>query len=215
MKTEAYYAKLRAALIEELRIKGQVIDEAVLKAISLVPRHHFVPKELCDRAYENTALPIGKGQTISQPYIVAAMTAALCQGRKLDSVLEIGTGTGYQAAVLSSIVKTVYSVERIETLAIEAEKRLKNLSVKNVQIEVADGFLGWQKFAPYQGILVTASPEKIPPELLLQLADEGVMVIPVGEPGDQRLVRLTRRKDHIQQEFLEFVRFVPLLPGTE
>lgn len=186
-----------------------ITDEATLKALRATPRHKFVPKDLQQSAYEDNPLPIGYGQTISQPYIVAYMTEQLDLEPHFR-VLEIGCGSGYQAAVLSNIVKEVFTVEVIPELAAEAEKRLQTLGYKNVQVKCGDGFYGWAAAAPFDRIIVTAAVEAIPPPLIQQLKDGGRMIIPVGSlSGIQRMVLITKKEDGVQTEDKIAVRFVP------
>jgi protein-L-isoaspartate(D-aspartate) O-methyltransferase len=209
-------ARTRERLIERLKAEG-IKNAAVLERMRAVPRHLFVDEALASRAYEDTALPIGFGQTISQPYIVAAMTIALIEGagKKLTRVLEIGTGCGYQTAVLAPFVQHVYSVERIQQLVQRARSILAELRVSNVSLRHADGWHGWRSQAPFQGILAAAAPEMVPPELLDQLDDGGRLVIPIGARGKQTLLRLTRVGDELKREELLPVSFVPFVEGTE
>ncbi|HLF10844.1 MAG TPA: protein-L-isoaspartate(D-aspartate) O-methyltransferase [Gammaproteobacteria bacterium] len=211
-------ARTRERLIERLKIEG-VKSQAVLDRIRAVPRHLFVDEALASRTYEDTALPIGFGQTISQPYIVAVMTEALIEGlpagKKLTKVLEIGTGCGYQTAVLASFAQHVYSVERIQPLLQRARGKLTQLQISNVSLRHADGWHGWRSQAPFQGILVAAAPREIPPELLEQLDDGGRMVIPIGARGRQRLISVTRDGSELHQHELIQVSFVPFVEGTE
>jgi protein-L-isoaspartate(D-aspartate) O-methyltransferase len=209
-------ARTRERLVERLKADG-IKNLAVLERIRAVPRHLFVDEALASRAYEDTALPIGFGQTISQPYIVAAMTGALIEGttKKLTRVLEIGTGCGYQTAVLAPFVQHVYSVERIAPLLQRARSMLAELRVSNVSLRHADGFHGWRSQAPFQGILAAAAPEVIPPELLDQLDEGGRLVIPIGARGQQTLVRVTRHGNELEREELLPVSFVPFVEGTE
>lgn len=207
-------ARTRDRLVERLKAEG-IENAAVLERIRSVPRHLFVDEALASRAYENTALPIGFGQTISQPYIVAAMTEALIEGgKKLTRVLEIGTGCGYQTAVLAPFVQHVYSVERIAPLLNRARATLAQLKIANVSLRHADGWHGWRSQAPFQGILVAAAPEIVPPELCEQLDEGGRLVIPVGAHGRQMLVRVTRVGDELKREQLLPVSFVPFVEGT-
>jgi protein-L-isoaspartate(D-aspartate) O-methyltransferase len=185
----------------------------VLNQIRNVPRHLFVDEALASRAYEDTALPIGHGQTISQPYVVAKMTEALLDGFEGETVLEIGTGCGYQTAVLSPLVKKIYSVERIPELLRKTKQRLRQLDIYNVQFRPGDGWEGWPKYAPYDGIIVAAAANVIPEKLLDQLAPGGRLVMPVGAPGYQELTLVTRMDDHFEQQSLGGVSFVPLVPG--
>jgi len=209
-------ARTRERLVERLKDEG-IRNAAVLERIRAVPRHLFVDEALASRAYEDTALPIGFGQTISQPYIVAAMTHALIEGttKKLTRVLEIGTGCGYQTAVLAPFVQHVYSVERIAPLQQRARAILAELRVSNVSLRHADGWHGWRSQAPFQGILAAAAPEIVPPELLDQLDEGGRLVIPIGARGQQMLVRVTRHGNELDREELLPVSFVPFVEGTE
>jgi protein-L-isoaspartate(D-aspartate) O-methyltransferase len=206
-------ARTRERLVQRLREQG-IADLAVLDRIRNVPRHIFVDEALGSRAYEDTALPIGFGQTISQPYIVARMTEALLEGGPLENVLEIGTGCGYQTAVLAPLVERLYTIERIEPLSARARQRLKELGIRNVRYRHGDGSLGWPAHAPYDGILAAAAPLTVPQALLKQLADGGRLVVPVGPEGEQELMRFTRRDDKFEQRALGAVAFVPLLGGT-
>jgi len=203
-------ARTRERLLQQLRDEG-IRDERVLQALRDVPRHLFIDEALASRAYENTALPIGYGQTISQPYVVARMTEALLAGRRLHRVLEIGTGSGYQAAVLAGLVDEVYTVERLEPLMKQARKRLRELGYRNVHVKLSAVGIGWPQHAPYDGILVAAAPVELPAALLEQLAPGGFLVAPVGGPAMQEL-RLVRRTDEgFTHERLEWVNFVPLI----
>jgi protein-L-isoaspartate(D-aspartate) O-methyltransferase len=208
-------ARTRERLIERLKNEG-IRNLAVLDRIRAVPRHLFVDEALASRAYEDTALPIGFGQTISQPYVVAAMTEALLEGgKKLIKVLEVGTGCGYQTAVLAPFVQHIYSVERIQPLQLRARAMLAELKIMNVSLRHADGWHGWRSQAPFHGIIVAAAPEEIPPELLEQLDDGGRMIIPIGGRGRQNLMRVTRDGDELHREELLPVSFVPFVEGTE
>ncbi len=194
--------------------RGGVSDRRVLEVIETLPREAFVPESFRDRAYENTALPIADGQTISQPQTVAFMTQALEVGPRLK-VLEIGTGSGYQAAVLSRLCRRVYSVERYRTLLREAEARFAALGISNITTRHGDGHKGWVEQAPFDRIIVTAAAPQVPPVLVDQLAEGGVMVIPVGEEaGEQRLLRLRRTAEGVAEEDLIHTKFVPLVPGV-
>lgn len=197
------------ALISELRHAG-IADERVLAAIGGVPRDRFVPSEHQGQAWKNVALPIGEGQTISQPYVVALMSSAL-KLRGHESVLEIGTGSGYGAAVLARLARQVTSLERHVSLARAARARLAELGVDNVRIHVADGTRGWPAGAPYEGIVVTAGAPAPPPRLVESLAPGGRLVIPIGPLGDQRLITVQRRGDGQVVTELGPVRFVPLI----
>jgi protein-L-isoaspartate(D-aspartate) O-methyltransferase len=210
-------ARTRDRLVQRLREQG-IANLAVLDRIRNVPRHIFVDEALGSRAYEDTALPIGFGQTISQPYIVARMTESLLEGApaggSLDNVLEVGTGCGYQTAVLAPLVTHLYTIERIEPLLARARERLKELGVRNVRFRHGDGSLGWKAHAPYDGILVAAAPLTVPDALLKQLKVGGRLIVPLGPEGEQELVRFTRREQRIERESLGAVAFVPLLGGT-
>lgn len=203
--------RTRMRLITRLREAG-IADERVLQAMSDTPRHIFLDEALAHRAYEDTSLPIGYSQTLSQPYIVARMTAALMrhQPRK---VLELGTGSGYQTAILARLTDQVFSVERIKPLQDRARDRLRQLGLRNAILKHADGGMGWPDQGPFDGIIITAAPREIPQELKEQLADGGVIVAPVGEEV-QMLVELVRRGDRFETIELEPVRFVPLLGGV-
>jgi len=205
-------ARTRDRLVARLRAHG-IRSEAVLNQIRNVPRHLFVDEALASRAYEDTALPIGHGQTISQPYVVARMSEALLEGLVGGRVLEIGTGCGYQTAVLAPLVKKIYSVERIPELLRKARQRLRELDIYNVQFRPGDGWEGWPKYAPYDGIIVAAAAPVVPEKLLEQLAPGGRLVMPVGAPGYQELTVVTRRDDHFEQSSLGGVSFVPLVQG--
>jgi len=199
-------------LIMELRSQG-ISDTEVLSAMERVPRELFVPEAFQDQAYENIALPIGAGQTISQPKIVAEMTSALELGPRLK-VLEVGTGSGYQAAVLAHLCRRLYTVERHRTLADEAETRFAQLRLGNIVIQVGDGSEGWPAQAPFDRIIVTAQAVMLPDILLAQLREGGVMILPIVEKGQgQKVVRLRRTEKGIERETLMDARFVPLLDG--
>jgi len=206
-------ARTRDRLVQRLREQG-IANLAVLDRIRNVPRHIFVDEALGSRAYEDTALPIGFGQTISQPYIVARMTEALLDGGPADKVLEVGTGCGYQSAVLAPLVTQLYTIERIEPLLARARERLKELGIRNVRFRHGDGTLGWKAQAPFDGILVAAAPLTVPEPLLRQLKVGGRLIVPLGPEGEQQLVRLTRREQRVERELLGPVAFVPLLAGT-
>jgi len=206
-------ARTRDRLVQRLKDQG-IRSDAVLGRIRNVPRHLFVDEALASRAYEDTALPIGHGQTISQPYVVARMTEALLDGFTGETVLEIGTGCGYQTAVLAPLVKRIYSVERVPELLRKTRQRLRELDIYNVQFRPGDGWKGWPKYAPYDGIIVAAAAPVVPEKLLEQLAPGGRLVIPVGPAGRQELMLVTRRNDHFEQQSLGAVSFVPLVPGN-
>ena len=205
--------RTRDRLIQRLREEG-IRDERVLESISNVPRHLFIDEALASRAYEDTALPIGHGQTISQPYIVALMTQTLLAGKRPHKVLEVGTGSGYQTAVLASLVDELYSVERIEPLMKLARTRLREIGYRNINIKLSDGSEGWAEHAPYDGIVVTAAAFEVPPPLLQQLAVGGRLVIPVGGPAMQELLLVQHTDKGFSQERLELVNFVPLVKNV-
>jgi protein-L-isoaspartate(D-aspartate) O-methyltransferase len=205
-------ARTRDRLIARLREQG-ITHPLVLERIRSVPRHVFMDEALASRAYEDTALPIGHGQTISQPYVVARMTQALIEGAAPRKVLEVGTGCGYQTAVLAPLVTTVYSVERIAALQLRARRVLRDLRIGNVFMRHGDGFEGWPPYAPYDGILVAAAAMAVPPALLDQLGNGGRLIMPVGPDREQRLMRITRRGDSFEREVLGPATFVPLLQG--
>ncbi|RVT46072.1 protein-L-isoaspartate(D-aspartate) O-methyltransferase [Rheinheimera sediminis] len=200
-----------AVLAQKLQQDG-IQDSRVLAAIAQTPRHLFVEAVLAHKAYENTALPIGQGQTISQPYIVAKMTELLLQSQQCQKVLEIGTGSGYQTAVLARLFSQVCSVERIKSLQFQAKRRLQQLDLHNVSMKHGDGWLGWATKAPFDCIIVTAAPHQVPQALLQQLDEGGILVIPVGAQ-EQVLRVFTRVGDTFEQKDVEAVRFVPLVPG--
>jgi protein-L-isoaspartate(D-aspartate) O-methyltransferase len=206
-------ARTRDRLVQRLREQG-IASLAVLDRIRNVPRHIFVDEALGSRAYEDTALPIGFGQTISQPFIVARMTEALLEGGPLVSVLEVGTGCGYQTAVLAPLVDRIYTIERIEPLVTRAKERIKELGIRNVRFRHGDGSQGWKSHAPFDGILVAAAPLVVPEELIKQLKVGGRLLVPVGPEGEQELIRFTRREQRVERESLGAVAFVPLLGGT-
>lgn len=205
--------RARDRLVERLRAAG-IADRRVLDVIRAVPRHLFVDEALASRAYEDTALPIGLAQTISQPYVVARMTEAVLRSGIPGKVLEIGTGSGYQAAVLAQIVPEVYTVERIEELLRQARRRFRQLGYRNIRSKHDDGNLGWAAHAPFDAILVTAGGEQLDPELLEQVAVGGVIVAPLGSPGGQSLIRMERTAEGWVRENLGAVSFVPLLRGV-
>ncbi len=208
-------ARTRERLVQRLGETG-INNSAVLERIRSVPRHLFVDEALASRAYEDSALPIGQGQTISQPWIVALMTQALVTdvSEPLKKVLEVGTGCGYQTAVLSPFVRQVFTIERIATLQQAARTRLNELGFKNVRYRHGDGFQGWPGQAPFDGIIVAAAPAEVPTVLLEQLKVGGRLIIPVGPAGQQDLVRYTRTPDGFDREQLSRVSFVPLVEGT-
>jgi len=202
----------RDRLVERLRSKD-IRDERVLKAIAAIPRHEFVDEALSSRAYEDTALPIGLSQTISQPWVVARMTEAILDGGTPQKVLEVGTGSGYQAAILACLVPQVFTVERIEELLKLARRRFHRLGLNNIYTRYADGHLGWPSQAPFDGIIVTAASMGIPQELIQQLRVGGILVAPVERAGMQRLMAIRRTEEGYDQEDLGGVIFVPMLSG--
>lgn len=204
--------RTRERMVARIREHG-VKNQAVLDAMLETPRHIFVEEALTSRAYDDMPLPIGFNQTISQPYIVARMTELLLEKGPREKVLEIGTGSGYQTAILAQLVKTVYTVERIYPLQQRARRCLQDLHLRNVRMKHSDGGWGWEDYAPYDGILVAAAPLEIPQPLLEQLAPGGALVIPVGDSRAQILHRIVRTESGYQTEKLEPVIFVPLLSG--
>lgn len=206
--------RTRERMVQRLYEEG-LSNAQVLEVIRSTPRHLFVDEALSHRAYEDTALPIGQNQTISQPYIVGRMTELLLAAGPLDKVLEIGTGSGYQTAVLAQLVERVFSVERIQALQEKAKEKLQALNIRNVVYRWGDGWQGWNAMGPYNGILVTAGASDVPQALLDQLAIGGRMVIPVGVDGAQQLLLIVRTETGYTREVLDAVRFVPLLTGTQ
>ena len=205
--------RTRDRLIDRLRAKG-IKNTQVLEAMRSLPRHLFVDEALASRAYEDDALPIGHKQTISQPYIVARMTVALLSDGVPKKVLEVGTGSGYQAALLAQLVEDVYTVERIKPLYQETKKLLAKLGFRNVHCKLSDGTWGWESYAPYDAIIVTAAAPEIPDSLIEQLIMGGHLIIPVGgQEGAQQLLTLKRTPEGVIQEKLEDVLFVPLVSG--
>ena len=207
--------RTRERLIQRLLEQG-IKSQQVMDVIRVTPRHLFLDEALSHRAYEDTALPIGHKQTLSQPYIVARMTELLLSRGPLDKVLEIGTGSGYQTAVLAQLVGRIYSVERIKPLLTRSRELLRRLGHRNVTVALSDGGFGWSDHAPYDGIISTAAPQTLPEDLLRQLAPDGILVIPVGPDGKQDLRVITRDGDssNFSEEVIEPVRFVPLLSGV-
>ncbi len=205
--------RARQRLVDRLHSQG-IADERVLEVLLETPRHLFIDEALASRAYEDTALPIGFGQTISQPYIVARMTEVLRAGGALDKVLEIGTGSGYQAAVLAALAARVYSVERISRLLEQARQRIRVLGYANVRLKYDDGTIGWTRYAPYNGIMVTAAAEQVPTDLLEQLTIGGRLLAPVGNGTEQELLLVQRRAFGFERSMLGPVSFVPLLGGV-
>jgi protein-L-isoaspartate(D-aspartate) O-methyltransferase len=205
--------RTRVRMVERLRKEG-ITDETVLAAIGMVPRHVFVEEALATRAYEDTALPIGFSQTISQPYVVALMIQALRAGRELGKVLEVGTGCGYQAAVLAQLASEVYSIERIAPLLAKARANLRPLRLSNVRLKHADGNLGLPEAAPFDSIILAAAARQVPQALLLQLAPGGRMILPFGT-SEQVLRLVERTRSGYSETTLDAVRFVPMLMGVE
>ena len=205
--------RTRDRLVARLREAG-IQDDRVLEVMRATPRHIFVDEALASRAYEDSSLPIGFGQTISQPFIVARMTEVLLKDFSPNRVLEVGTGSGYQTAVLAQLVPEVYTVERIAGLQEQARQRLaRQLKLTNIRYKHSDGNWGWKQYAPYDGILVTAAPEEVPQELFNQLAEGGRLVIPSGPNGQQQLRVYRREGDSMKESVLGTVSFVPLLTG--
>ena len=204
--------RTRERLIQRLYEEG-LSNARVLEAIRRTPRHLFVDEALAHRAYEDTALPIGHNQTISQPYMVARMSELLLAAGPLDKVLEIGTGSGYQTAILAQVVERVFSVERIQVLQDRAKERMAQLNLRNVVFRWGDGWEGWSALAPYNGIIVTAAAAEVPQALLDQLAPNGRLVIPVGAGAEQELLLIVREEHGFSRHVLDAVRFVPLLNG--
>jgi len=203
--------KMLADIMVEYQIKDRgVVDKDVIRVMKNTPRHLFVPKEFIDESYNDYPLPIGEEQTISQPYIVALMTELL-ELEYADNVLEIGTGSGYQLAVLSQLVDFCYSIEIKESLATNARKKMNSLGYENVKIKFGDGYQGWKEYAPFDKIILTAAPVEIPPELIKQLKDGGLMVLPVGGKNNQELIVLRKKGKELIKEHIIPVRFVPMI----
>ncbi|OMH39222.1 protein-L-isoaspartate(D-aspartate) O-methyltransferase [Motiliproteus sp. MSK22-1] len=205
--------RTRDRLINRLVDSG-IEDQRVLEVIRQMPRHLFIDEALSHKAYEDTALPIGYNQTISQPYTVAKMTETLLDGGELNRVLEIGTGSGYQTAVLSCLVKKIFSVERIQPLQEKARARIKRLKMHNVQFKHADGGFGWPEKGPFDGIICAAAPEEIPPELFEQMAVGGRLIIPVGGKAQELRLVIRQSETEYTQSVLEEAKFVPMLSGS-
>jgi protein-L-isoaspartate(D-aspartate) O-methyltransferase len=198
-------------LAQKIRVEG-IEDENVLNAIALSPRHIFIPEILAHKAYDNTALPIGQGQTISQPYIVAKMTELLLANGRPKNILEIGTGSGYQTSILAQLIDNVFTVERIKSLQHQAKRCLRAMDLHNVKMKHGDGWKGWASKGPFEAIIVTAAPTQVPVALLEQLVDGGCLVVPVGE-SQQVLKVITKQGDNFKEKQIEIVRFVPLVAG--
>ena len=206
--------RTRQRLVNRLTEEG-ITNQAVLNTIASTPRHLFVDEAISHRAYEDTALPIGRGQTISQPYVVARMTELLLKFEGINRILEIGTGSGYQTAILAQMFREIYSIERIQALQQKAKRQLRQLGISNVKYHYGDGFAGWPTDERFDGIIVTAAPPNVPQALLQQLNEGGVLIIPVGEQHtDQTLQLIQRHGDEYEYHDLEKVRFVPLLAGS-
>ena len=204
--------RTRDRLVGRLREQG-IVDEKVLGQISTLPRHIFIDEALAHRAYEDTALPIGNNQTISQPFIVALMTQLLTEVPR-KKVLEVGTGSGYQTALLARLCERVYSIERIQALMPRARERLSALSLRNIQMRHGDGYAGWAESGPFDGILVTAAPPTMPEQLLEQLAEGGRLIVPVGDGNEQDLRVIDRTGDGFTESVHDRVKFVPLVGGV-
>jgi protein-L-isoaspartate(D-aspartate) O-methyltransferase len=204
--------RARDRMVDRLRSEGGIRDQKVLNALRVLPRHLFIEEALSSRAYEDTALPIGKGQTISQPWVVARMTEALIEHGMPKKVLEIGTGSGYQGSVLANLGMEVYTVERIEELLRNARRRFRNLGL-NIRSKHVDGHVGWAEYAPFDAIIVTAGAAAIVPELLDQLNEGGTLIAPVGGASVQKLLRIRKTAEGLQQDDLGNVVFVPLVNG--
>jgi len=206
--TQDKFQKLREQMVVEQLMSRDIKDERVLAAMRKVPRHAFIPDNYLDMAYNDTPLPIGSDQTISQPYIVAYMTEQICPTRQ-DTVLEIGTGSGYQAAVLAELSSLVCTIEIVPELGEQAQKILQELGYQNIKVKIGDGYYGWPEFAPFDAIILTAAPKQIPATLLQQLKSGGRLIAPIGDEY-QELVLITRKGDEYKQKRLIPVRFVPM-----
>ena len=207
--------KMLANEMVEYQIEDRgVKDKNVIQVMKNTPRHLFVPQEFIYESYNDRPIPIGEDQTISQPYIVALMTELL-QLEHSDNVLEIGTGSGYQLAVLSQLIDFCYSIEIKESLATNARKKLNSLGYNNVKIKFGDGYQGWKEYAPFDKIIITAAPKEIPPELIKQLKDGGLMVLPVGESYNQQLIVIEKNGNELKKENIIPVRFVPMIHKDE
>ena len=211
-RTEEDYTRLRKEMVEHQLKRRGIHDTKVLEAFMKVPRHIFVPVEYRDQSYDDTPLPIGYNQTISQPFIAAFMTEVLKPDKSMK-VLEIGTGSGYQAAILALLCKEVYSVEIIDSLAVQARKTLEKEGFKNIRIKTGDGYLGWQEYAPFDAIIVTCAPADIPKALADQLAEGGRMIIPTGGSYNQKLYLIEKINGQIRQKETLRVLFVPMIHG--
>jgi len=207
-------ARTRDRLVQRLREQG-ISNEMVLEQIRSVPRHLFMDEALASRAYEDTALPIGHGQTISQPFVVALMTQALLEDGKPGKVLEVGSGCGYQTAILAPLVGRLFAIERLAPLLARSRKTIATLRINGVRFRLGDGWQGWPSEAPFDAILVAAAPPRIPEALLEQLGEGGRLIIPVGGSGRQELLKITRRGSTFEQQSLGAVSFVPLVGGSD
>lgn len=212
-KTEEEYAKLREKMVDEQIVSRGIRDQKVLEAMRKVPRHKFVSESQLEYAYSDSPLPIGYNQTISQPYIVALMTKCL-KLSDMSKVLEIGTGSGYQAAILAEIAKIVYSMEIVEELALSASRLFDELGYKNIEVKHGNGYLGWPEYAPFNRIIITAAPKRIPQNLVDQLELDGRMIVPVGD-FYQELILVTKTEKEINQKNITGVRFVPMVGENE
>jgi protein-L-isoaspartate(D-aspartate) O-methyltransferase len=206
---ESRFTVARKIMVEEQLLGRDITNARLLAVMRKVPRHEFVPQRIRDQAYDDSPLPIGHGQTISQPYVVAFMTEKL-EPQATDRVLEVGTGSGYQAAVLAELVKEVYTIEIVGPLARRAEAGLKRLGCTNVHVRAGDGYQGWPEAAPFDAIIVTCAPEAVPQPLIAQLKDGGRMIIPVGPMGNQQLVLLRKEGGRLEKHAVLPVRFVPM-----
>ena len=202
----------RNRLVSKLRDMG-IKNEKVLNIVAETPRHIFIEEALATKAYENSALPIGFGQTISQPYIVALMTQVLIESGEMKKVLEIGFGSGYQTAILSRVSDQVFGVERLSSLVEKAREKIWDLKINNIHLRHGDGILGWEHHSPFDAILVAAAPSFVPKELLNQLGEGGRLIIPIGINEKQKLMLYTKTKNEIVEKEIQAVKFVPLLPG--
>ena len=202
----------RNRLVSKLREMG-IKNEKVLDIVAETPRHIFIEEALASKAYENSALPIGYGQTISQPFIVALMTQVLIESGQMRKVLEIGFGSGYQTAILSRVSEQVFGVERLSSLVERAREKIWELKISNIHLRHGDGMMGWERHSPYDAILVAAAPRFVPKELLNQLSEGGRLIIPIGIDENQKLMLYSKTDDEIVEKEIQAVKFVPLLPG--
>lgn len=207
---ETDFKNLRDSMVENQLIPRGIKDRRVLDAMRKIPRHLFMDESMWYKAYDDAALPVGEGQTISQPYMVAAMTELL-ELKGVENVLEVGTGSGYQAALLAELAREVYTIERIQSLSDRARKVLRNLGYENIHLKVGDGTLGWPEAAPFDRILITAGAPEIPEPLIEQLSEGGIILAPVGDRFSQQLVRVTKQKGELSKEYHIPCVFVPLV----